>query len=327
MTLSLPEWPMFGLAADIRPALAEAMAAGEACALVTLFSVEGGGPRPPGAQMLFSALGASGFLSGGCIEGDVAIHAARTLADGRPRRLLYGDGGPWPDLRLLCGASIEILVERVSPDDPAAERLLALTRERRAAVWTTDGEVRAVEADPPPGVAACVVSAAPFRVARAYGPTFRLIVIGAEPIALSIAGLGVASGFETHLVRPKGPLEPPPIAGVAYSRAEPAEAMGAIGLDPWTAVAVATHDWDTDQDALLAALPSRAAYVGVLGARRRLPERLARLRGVGLSESALARLKGPIGLDLGGKAPMEVAVAVIAEIIAERTRAADSAVA
>jgi xanthine dehydrogenase accessory factor len=321
MTLSLPEWPMFGLAADIRPALAAAMGAREPSALVTLFSVEGGGPRPPGAQMLFTADEVSGFLSGGCVEGDVAIHAAQTLADGRPRRLVYGEGGPWPDIRLLCGASIEILVERITPDDAAAARLLALTAARRAAVWITDGERRSVQADPEAGAAVCAVRAAPFQVARLHEPILRLIVVGADPIALSIAGLGVAAGFETHLVRPKGPPAAPPITGVAYSRAEPAQALAAIGLDPWTAVAVATHDWDTDQDALLAALPSQVAYVGVLGARRRLPERLARLRAAGVGEAALGRLKGPIGLDLGGKAPMEVAVAVIGEIIAERARA------
>jgi xanthine dehydrogenase accessory factor len=318
MILSLPDWPMFGLAEDVRPALRAAIAAGEASALVTLFAVEGGGPRPPGAQMLFSGNLVSGFLSGGCVEGDVAIHAAATLEDGRPRRLLYGDGGPWPDIRLLCGASIEILVERVAADDASAARLLALTDARRAALWVTDGERREVLADPPADTTDCAAEVQPLRIARLFEPIFRLVVIGSDPIALAIAALGAQAGFETHLVRPKGPEAAPPLPGVAYSRAEPAEALAAIGLDRWTAVAVATHDWDTDQAGLMAALPSPAAYVGVLGARRRLPERLARLRAAGIGEADLARLRGPIGLDLGGKAPWEVAVAVIGEIVARR---------
>ena len=146
------------------------------------------------------------------------------------------------------------------------------------------------------------------------------MVIGADPIALATASLAAQSGFQTTLVRPKGPQAPPPLIGVAYSRAEPQAALAEIGLDRWTAVAVATHDWDTDQDGLLAALPSAASYIGVLGARRRLPERLMRLRAAGIDEGALARLKAPIGLDLGGKAPWEVAVSVIAEIIAQRAR-------
>jgi len=321
MVFDLPEWPLFGLTEDVRSALRAATGAGQPCALVTLYALNGGGPRPLGAQMLFSGEEVCGFLSGGCVEADVALHAAQTLADGQPRRLVYGEGGPWPDIRLLCGTRMELLVERVAADDPAAAALLKLTDGRRAAVWRTDGRTRAVDAaDPAPGPA-CTYGAEPFGLLRFYEPVPRLVVVGADPTALATAQLGAQAGFETTLVRPKGPAAPPPLSGFAYSRAEPAEAFAAIGLDPWTAVAVATHDWEVDQASLVAALPSQAAYVGVLGARRRLPERLTRLRAAGVGEAALARLKGPIGLDLGGKAPWEVAVAVIAEIIADRARA------
>ena len=96
--------------------------------------------------------------------------------------------------------------------------------------------------------------------------------------------------------------------------------MAAIGLDPWTYVAIATHGLEDDEEALVAALPSPAPYVGVLGAKRRLPERLARLRTRGLGDVSLARLHAPIGLDIGGKAPFEVAVAVLAEIVSELNR-------
>lgn len=319
MDLTLPEWPLFGLAEDMRPALRAARAACSPAALVTLYAVEGGGPRPPGAQMLLADGQVSGFLSGGCVEADVALHAAAVIDDGEPRRLVYGEGGPWPDIRLLCGARIEMLVERVAPDDAAVGALLALAEARRPAVWISDGRRRRVEPAPDARPAQHRAAADPFELRRLYEPAPRLVVVGSDPIALATAGLGAQAGFETTLVRPKGPAAPPPLAGVAYSRAEPAEALAAAGLDAWTAVAVATHDWDTDQAALLAALPSPAAYVGVLGARRRLPERLARLRAAGLDEAAIARLKAPIGLDLGGKAPWEVAVSVIAEIIAGRS--------
>lgn len=319
MALDLPEWPLFGLTEDIRPALRAAVDGGQASVLVTLYALDGGGPRPLGAQMLFTEAEVCGFLSGGCVEADVARHAAETLDDGRPRRLVYGAGSPWPDIRLLCGARMELLAERVAADDPSARTLLALSDQRRPCVWRTDGAQRAVtpSGDQRQG---CRASAEPFWLERSYEPTPRLVVVGADPTALATAQLGAQAGFETTLVRPKGPASPPALAGFAYSRADPAEAFAAIGLDPWTAVAVATHDWEIDQTALMAALPSPAAYVGVLGARRRLPERMARLRAGGVGEAALARLKGPIGLDLGGKAPWEVAVAVIAEIIAERAQ-------
>src|ERR1700733_12991428 len=146
MVFDLPEWPLFGLTEDVRPALRAATAAGQPCALVTLFSLNGGGPRPLGAQMLFAEEDVRGFLSGGCVEADVALHAAQTRAAGQPRRLVYGEGGPWPDIRLLCGSRMELLVERVAPDDPATAALMALTDQRRAAVWRTDGQTRLVEA-------------------------------------------------------------------------------------------------------------------------------------------------------------------------------------
>ncbi|PTT06705.1 XdhC family protein [Caulobacter sp. HMWF025] len=304
-----PDWPLFGMVDDARPALQAALAEGPA-ALATIIALGGGGPRPVGTQMVFGAHGISGFLSGGCIEADVEGHARRCLDDGRPRRLVYGEGSPWPDIRLLCGARIEILVERILPDDPAATTLLALTRARTPAVWTSDGETRVCAETPP--------QSWPGAVTRAFAPLPRLVVLGGDPTALAIAGLGAQSGFETTLVRPKGPAAPPPLHGVGYSREAVGPALAAIGLDAWTAVAICGHDLELDHAALMAALPSPAPYVGLLGARRRLGERLDRLKAAGLTDAHLARLRAPIGLDLGGKAPFEVAVAVIGEIMATR---------
>jgi len=307
----LPEWPLFGLTDDVRPALRAAQEAAKPLTLATLISVEGGGPRPPGTQMVFTDGIAAGYFSGGCVESDVADHAFACLDDGQPRTLVYGAGSPWPDIRLVCGARIEIFLERVAPDDPALAELLAAEVERRPVVWASDGLQRACAAEPP-----AWAKQAP--VLRRFDPRPRLVVLGSDPTAIAIAQLGAQAEFETTLVRPKGPPSPPPLAGVAYSRQEPAEALASIGLDLWTAVAIATHDGDIDHEALTAALPSKAGYVGLLGARRRLPERLARLRADGIPEAAIARLCAPIGLDIGGKAPWEVAVSVIGEIMARR---------
>ncbi|MDD3838673.1 MAG: XdhC family protein [Phenylobacterium sp.] len=308
----LPEWPTFGLAEDVRPALARAKAAGKPMVLATLVALEGGGPRPVGTQMVFAEGLVAGYFSGGCVEGDIAGHAAACLEDGEPRRLVYGEGSPWPDIRLLCGARIEVFLEKVAADDPALAELLRLTEQRRPALWVSDGRRRVCA---PPGEADMWKEA----ITRPYEPVPRLAVVGSDPTALAIAGLGAQAGFETTLIRPKGPEAPPPIPGIGYLRSEPAEALAQIGPDEWTAVAVATHDLETDQAALRAALPSPAGYVGLLGARARLAERLARLRAAGAPEDAIAKLHAPIGLDLGGaKAPWEVAVSVIGEIVALR---------
>lgn len=301
---------MFGMADDVRPALRQAQQRKTPLALATLTSVEGGGPRPPGTQMVFADGIVSGYFSGGCVEADVADHAFACLEDGVPRTLIYGAGSPWPDIQLLCGARIEIFVERVEADDPALAELLAAETERRPAVWVSDGRRRAV-LDP---------SAVGWEgaVERRFDPVPRLVVFGADPTALAIASLGAQSGMETTLVRPKGPETPPPLPGVAYRRDEPAAALAAIGTDAWTAIAIATHNLDLDREALAAAMPSAAGYVGLLGARKRLPERLAPLRAAGFPEARLQQLHAPIGLDIGGKAPWEVALSVIGEITALR---------
>lgn len=306
----LPEWPMFGLSDDARPALRRARDAGEAVALATLVGLDGGGPRPPGTQMVFSPLEVSGYFSGGCVESDIADHAFACLADGSPRTLVYGRGSPWPDISLLCGARLEIFVERVPAEDPALAELLAAEDERRPVTWVSDGVTRACAEDLSPWPEAAV--------SRAFAPRQRLIVVGGDPTAIAIASLGVQAGFETTLVRAKGPATPPPVAGLGYRRDSVAEVLADIGPDAWTAVAIASHDLDLDRDALMAATPSAAGYVGLLGARRRLPDRVAPLVAAGVAAHLIERIHAPIGLDIGGKAPWEVAVSVIGEIMAER---------
>ena len=307
----LPEWPLFGMAEDVRPALRLAHQGNQALVLATLVAVEGGGPRPVGTQMVFSPAGVSGYFSGGCVESDVADHADACLADGAPRRLVYGQGSPWPDIQLLCGARIEIFLERVPAGDPVLDQLLEAQAARRPVAWISDGTTRRC-------VAPDTETAWEGAVARRHDPTPRLVVFGSDPTALAIAQLGAQSGFETTLVRPKGPEARPPITGVAYRRDEPQAALEAIGTDPWTAIAIATHSLEIDRTALAAALPSAAGYVGLLGARKRLAERLAPLRADGIEEAVLQRVHAPIGLDIGGKAPWEVAVSVIGEIMALR---------
>ena len=330
MNLQDIDWPEFGLQDDVRPSLKALIQAGQPAVLVTLFAADGGSPRGVGTQMLFGEDLVTGYLSGGCVEADVALHAQAVMADGEPRRLVYGRGGP-ADVRLPCGGRIEALVERIPAGDPAALRLLELTEARIPALWVTDGRAHACLA---PGEDAeglspalraalrlatrggiCGVQAEPFAMFRRFDPRSRLIVLGADPPAMAMAALGAQMGFESSLVRPKGPQAPPPLNGVRYLRSGPAEALAEIGLDPFTCVAAATHDMELDEAALLAALRSDAGYVGVLGSKRRLAERLARLKLLGLTEAEIGRLHAPIGLPLAGKAPWEIAVSVVGEIV------------
>lgn len=317
----LPEWPDYGLIEDMRGPLFTALERGQVVVLATLFRVDGGGPRPEGTQMLFTLpssgpLEVHGFMSGGCVEADVARHAMAVMDSGAPMRLVYGPSSPWPDIRLLCGAEIEILLERIAPGDEAARALKQAYDRRECGVWVSDGITRRFDLEPTQRE--CHWTSEPFSLARSFDPTPRLIVVGSDPTALAIASLGITAGFQTWLNRPKGPASSPPVPCLGYLRQDPQSALNQVGLDPWTYVAIASHDADTDHPALVTALTSSAAYVGLLGARRRLPERLSALKAAGVSDEAIARLHAPIGMDLGGKAPWEVAISVLGEMIQVR---------
>jgi len=148
--------------------------------------------------MVFAEGLVSGYFSGGCVEADIADHAHACLADGQSRRLVYGQGSPWPDIQLLCGAGIEIFLERILPDSPALADLLSAEDERRPVSWFSDG-ARQVCSDRD--------KAAPWpdAVQRDYDPPQKLVVFGSDPTALAIAQLGAQSGLQTTFVRPKGP--------------------------------------------------------------------------------------------------------------------------
>jgi len=306
------DWPEFGWADDIRPALAKAVAAQRPVALATLYRVEGSAPRGPGAQMLFDGTSATGYFSGDCIEGDVASHAAQVLADGKPHFLHYGTGSPWIDIRLRCGGALYILVERIAADSPAAAQLLDHARARRACIWSSDGTNSAVE----PGEGALLTfSDAPLRIKRRFDPPRRFIVSGGDPGALALAKLAASAQFETILVRPDGPETPPPFAVSQYLRDEPAKALAHLKPDRWTAYIGATHEDHHDLPGCLYALQNGAGFVGMIGAKSRAPDRLAALTAAGATAAELDRLRLSPGIAGLGKAPWAVATGILAEVM------------
>lgn len=306
------DWPVFGWSDDVRPALAEATAAGRPVALATLFRVEGSAPRGSGAQMLFDGSRATGYFSGDCIEGDVAGHAAEVLADGKPRHLHYGTGSPWIDIRLRCGGTLHILLERIAADSPAARALLAQAAARQPCRWNSDGLDQRVE--PGAGPLLSLVDD-PLRISRRFDPPRRVVISGGDPGALALARLAAEARFETILVRPDGPQSPPPFPGLRYLRADPAAALAEIGVDRWTAFIGATHEDEHDLAACLHALRRDAAWVGMIGAKARAGGRLAVLREAGATPEELARLHLSPGVPGLGKSPWEVATGIMAEVM------------
>lgn len=220
------------------------------------------------------------------------------------------------------------------------ERLrLAIEREERAVLITiVEGEglgarLLLVEGeeplgDGPPELAALAEGARTGLVEQegrkvfvdVYGPPPKLVVFGAVDVAESLCALAQHLGWRTAVADTRARLatrERIPSADELVV-GWPDEALEQIGLDADSAVVVLTHDEKLDTPALLAALRSPAFYVGALGSRRAQAARRERLLEAGLGEADLARLSGPVGLDLGASTPAETALSILAEAVAVR---------
>ncbi|HEV7369032.1 XdhC family protein [Arenibaculum sp.] len=152
---------------------------------------------------------------------------------------------------------------------------------------------------------------------HAFNPPLRLAIVGAVHIAQALAPVAALSGYDVVIVDPRRAFATETrFPGVALSDDWPDDGLRAIGIDRRTAVVTLTHDPKLDDPALQVALRSPAFYVGSLGSRRTHAKRVARLREAGFSEAEIARIRAPVGLDIGAVSPAEIAVAIMAEITA-----------
>lgn len=309
------DWPLHGLIDDIRPALRTQFAAGQDCAIATLVGVDGPSPRAAGAQMLIAPDGhVAGYVSGGCVEASVALIAREVMAEGRVRRIIFGAGSPFADIKLVCGARIDVVIEPAQRHDETWQAVLRAHQARAPIIRGRDSAGAPVLlTESPPGLAGELPDGAMW---RRYLPERRLLILGGDPVAIALARLAEASGLRVDLARAYGPAQGPAGYGGGYHSADPREALSTLAPDAWTAIVTTTHDLDADHAALRAALPSPAFYVGALGSRRRLADRIAKLEAEGLDWAAVKRLRAPVGLDIGAAAPGEIAIAILADIVA-----------
>lgn len=154
---------------------------------------------------------------------------------------------------------------------------------------------------------------------RSYTPSLRLLVVGAVHIAQSLVPMAVALGYAVTVIDPRTAFATPErFPGMVLDTRWPDTALTALAPDFRTAIVILSHDAKLDDPALVTALASPAFYVGALGSHRTHGRRLERLRAAGLEEAALARIHGPVGLDIGALTPAEIAVSILAEMTAIR---------
>ena len=324
---------------------------GKDIALATVVQTWGSSPRQEGAKMAISEAGEiAGSVSGGCVESAVAETGLQVLKSGSPQLVHFGvaDETAW-SVGLACGGSLDVFVERLEPEqfqflktllireEPAASvtivsgpestlgRKLTLNMSDPSARYgglDSDSDEQTVElalqvTEPslqnlePEGVQAFVDLMPP-------PPT--LIVVGGNQIAITLSRLAKTMDMRTVIVDPRRAFATeerfPEVDQLIQTW--PTEAFAKVPLTATTAVVMLTHDPKIDEPALELALTSPAFYIGALGSKRTQAKRRERLTELGLSEADLDRLHGPVGLELGADTPDEIALSIMAEIVASR---------
>lgn len=305
--------------------------AGKGAALATVVETWGSAPRRVGSQLAISGAGEiSGSVSGGCVEGAVVAEALDAIEAGKPVMLEYGvsDGDAFA-VGLACGGTIRVLVEPIGPVMPVAllEDLVLARASRVPVAYVTGLDVdRRLERDG---------HADRFRMDRSgfeadgttfvaiHNPPLRLIIVGAVHIAQALVPMARIAGFDPLLIDPRESFgSAARFPGETILNDWPDEGVQAFGLDARTALVLLTHDPKLDDPALEQALASDVVYIGALGSTRTHAKRVARLRDKGYTDAQIARIHGPVGLDIGAASPSEIAVSILAQMIAVLRRRA-----
>jgi xanthine dehydrogenase accessory factor len=310
---------------------------GRRVALATVVATWGSSPRGVGSRLAVDEDGRFiGSVSGGCVEGEILATAEDVIANGRPALREFGVSNEkaW-SVGLACGGSIKILVERIEDCD-LLQSLIEGARAGRDAVTLValdSGQRMVVEADSPllafrDDLTRHVLVAALARgkdalVETPHGQFFievwrarlRLAIVGAVHIAQALAPIAVLAGYDVTLIDPRPAFaDERRFPGVRLLAGWPDDVLPDYGLNGRTALVALSHEPRIDDPALIAALRGSAFYIGALGSGGSAEKRRVRLRAQGVSDAALARIHGPIGLAIGAASPAEIAIAIAAEM-------------
>jgi len=293
---------------------------GHRVTLGTVVRTWGSAPRPPGSLMVIRDDGqVAGSLSGGCIEDDLIARVARgELAARRPQLTTYGATAEEAQrFGLPCGGTVQVVLEPLSPQSQLRELLAAIEAHRRVArrldmATGLVGLADALEGDALQFDGTLLVTV--------HGPRLRLLIIGGGQLSRYLAAMAVMLDYRVTVCEPRPEYHEgwQAMEGVTLSRSMPDDLVLAMNLDANSAVVALTHDPKLDDLALMEALRTPAFYVGALGSRRNSDARRERLLQFEVSREESARLRGPVGLRLGGLTPPEIAMSIAAEMTALR---------
>jgi xanthine dehydrogenase accessory factor len=318
---------------------------GREVALATVIATWGSSPVPVGSQLVVDSRGTfEGSVSGGCIEGAVITEALEVIENSRPKRLFFGVSNEraW-EVGLACGGEIEIYVEKLEPNRALYKDVMALKMDQRSFYLVTDlinhdkvlirPDIPGALEDLNPLMREAVSDVLHNEISitrqingksyfiQGFHPDPQLIIIGAVHIAGPLAGMAESAGYNVTIIDPRAIFASEErFPDTRLILEWPDAAMEKMTLHSRTAVVALTHDPKLDDPALKIALRSDVFYIGALGGRKTHASRRERLRFEGFSEDQISRIHGPIGLDINARTAAEIAVSVLAEIIAERRK-------
>lgn len=294
-------------------------AEGHRTLLVTVVRTWGSSPRPEGAMLAVRDDGlVVGSVSGGCIEDDIIDRVRREGIRGeRPEAIKYGISAEEAHrFGLPCGGTIELVAEPVTAASGLAALLDAVENGK---LVTRTLDMTTGEATLGPATATDGLTFDGRTLATIHGPRYRMLVIGAGQLSKYLCQIAVGLGFQVTVCDPREEYtETWDIPGVTMVRTMPDDTVMDMKLDERSAVIALTHDPKLDDLALMEALRTPAFYVGALGSRRNNQARRERLKEFDLSDAQLARLHGPVGIYIGSRTPPEIAISILAEVIAAK---------
>ncbi|MEM7170338.1 MAG: XdhC family protein [Pseudomonadota bacterium] len=319
---------------------------GQSLVLATVIDTWGSSPRPVGSEMFITQNGEiQGSLSGGCIEASVVGEAMALFGGGDPIILEFGVSNEraW-EVGLSCGGMIKVHLEHLTSQDKdfitQLQKIIRLRRQRMSMMWVRDllSSFRVVLSETGETFGSGAVETEHFALSgiaesrllapkdgrhiflHHFEPKVHLIIIGAVHVAQCLVKLAEALDFKVTVIDPRRAWAHEARFGDTDCLIGwPDAAMAEIGLDRWTAIAALSHDPKIDDPGLLTALASEAFYIGALGSNRTHTQRLERLRESELDAAELQRIHGPIGLKIGAKTPNEIALAILAQVVAQKS--------
>ena len=291
--------------------------AGQPVAIATVVQTWGSAPRPVGSWLASRQDGqVAGSVSGGCVEDDL-IRRVQTeiLTRNIPEMVVYGvSQQEAARFGIPCGGTLRLLIEP-KPELAVLEELLKAISSQQITLRSVDlltGKSTLEDGD------RSDLFLCDEKVMRTtYGPRWRMVLIGAGQLSLYTADFALASDFEVIVIDPREEYaEGIARNDVTFIKGMPDDVLLDLGIDAHTAVIALTHDPKLDDMALMEALKSPAFYVGALGSKINTQKRKERLLEFDVTKAQVDKLHGPVGLHIGALTPPEIAVSIMAEVIA-----------